>query len=98
MIHFWHRVEFVYFGMMRDYEGYFEDTMRAGHYENRKESVDIMIRSSQEIIHDLIEYGVDFAKKTEILHFTREGAHSRPRILSMKILQGKRLRVNCSCM
>ena len=29
-----------------DYEGYFEDTMRAGHYENRKESVDIMIRSS----------------------------------------------------
>ena len=23
-----------------DYEGYFEDTMRAGHYENRKESVD----------------------------------------------------------
>ena len=31
-----------------DYESYFEDTMRAGHYENRKESVDIMIRSSSE--------------------------------------------------
>ena len=28
-----------------DYSSYFEDTMRAGHYENRKESVDIMIRS-----------------------------------------------------
>ena len=27
-----------------DYESYFEDTMKAGHYENRKESVDIMIR------------------------------------------------------
>ena len=25
-----------------DYDSYFEDTMRAGHYENRKESVDIM--------------------------------------------------------
>ena len=36
-----------------DYDNYFEDTMKAGHYENRKESVDIMIRSSQEIIHDL---------------------------------------------
>ena len=24
-----------------DYDSYFEDTMRAGHYENRKESVDI---------------------------------------------------------
>ena len=44
-----------------DYDNYFEDTMKAGHYENRKESVDIMIRSSQEIIHDLIGYGVDFA-------------------------------------
>ena len=30
-----------------DYDNYFEDTMKAGHYENRKESVDIMIRSSQ---------------------------------------------------
>ena len=42
-----------------DYENYFEDTMRAGHYENRKESVDIMIRSSQHIIRKLIDNGVD---------------------------------------
>ena len=33
-----------------DYEPYFEDTMRAGHYENRKESVDLMIRTSNGII------------------------------------------------
>ena len=46
-----------------DYDSYFEDTMRAGHYENRKESVDIMIRSSQDIIHDLIGYGVEFQKE-----------------------------------
>ena len=32
-----------------DYESYFEDTMKAGHYENRKESVDIMIRSSRAV-------------------------------------------------
>ena len=74
-----------------DYEGYFEDTMRAGHYENRKESVDIMIRSSQEIIHDLIEYGVDFAKKDGNLAFTREGAHSRPRILYHEDITGKEI-------
>ena len=74
-----------------DYEGYFEDTMRAGHYENRKESVDIMIRSSQEIIHDLIEYGVDFAKKDGNLAFTREGAHSRPRILFHEDITGKEI-------
>lgn len=29
-----------------DYDSYFEDTMKAGHYENDRESVDIMIRSS----------------------------------------------------
>ncbi len=74
-----------------DYEGYFEDTMRAGHYENRKESVDIMIRSSQEIIHNLIEYGVDFAKKDGNLAFTREGAHSRPRILFHEDITGKEI-------
>lgn len=74
-----------------DYEGYFEDTMCAGHYENRKESVDIMIRSSQEIIHDLIGYGVDFAKKDGNLAFTREGAHSRPRILFHEDITGKEI-------
>ena len=36
----------------KDYDSYFEDTLKAGHYENRKESVDIMIRSSREIIND----------------------------------------------
>ena len=29
-----------------DYDSYFEDTLKAGHYENRKEAVDIMIRGS----------------------------------------------------
>ena len=33
-----------------DYDSFFEDTLRAGHYENRKESVDIMIRSSRSVI------------------------------------------------
>ena len=45
-----------------DYDCYFEDTMRAGRYENRKESVDIMLRSSKSVIKKLEEYGVDFEK------------------------------------
>ena len=45
-----------------DYDSYFEDTMKAGHYENDRESVSIMIRSSQDVIHDLIGFGVDFAR------------------------------------
>ena len=74
-----------------DYDSYFEDTMRAGHYENRKESVDIMIRSSREIIRDLIGYGVDFARENGELAFTREGAHSKPRILFHEDITGKEI-------
>ena len=35
-----------------DYGSYFEDTMKAGHYENDRQSVDIMIRSSQDVIRE----------------------------------------------
>lgn len=64
-----------------DYEAFFEDTLRAGHYENRRESVDIMIRSSRAVINDLVALGVEFEREADgSLAFTREGAHSRPRI------------------
>ncbi len=75
-----------------DYDGYFEDTMRAGHYENRKESVDLMIRGSRDILKDLIRYGVDFERDQEgNLRYTREGAHSRPRIVFHKDITGKEI-------
>lgn len=64
-----------------DYASFYEDTMRAGHYENRAESVDIMIRSSRAVIDDLIRLGVDFERdEAGELAYTREGAHSRARI------------------
>ena len=101
-----------------DYDSYFEDTMKAGHYENRRESVDIMIRSSRDIIHDLIGYGVEFEKWENVPEentekaeadaaasrqkqaedrlldgyaFTREGAHSKPRILFHEDITGKEI-------
>ena len=75
-----------------DYDAYFEDTMRAGHYENRKESVDIMLRSSREVIDELIDYGVDFARTPDgELDYTREAAHSRPRICYHKDITGKEI-------
>ncbi len=64
-----------------DYAPFFEDTLRAGHYENRCESVDLMIRASRSIISDLVKRGVDFERdQASNLRYTREGAHSRPRI------------------
>ena len=76
-----------------DYDSYYEDTMKAGHYENRPESVDIMIRSSREVICDLINLGVEFErnKADNDFAFTREGAHSRPRILFHKDITGKEI-------
>ena len=56
-----------------DYDAFYEDTMHAGHYENTPESVDIMIRSSQDVIRELIDYGVDFAKEDGELVYTRRG-------------------------
>ena len=61
-----------------DYDSYFEDTMRAGHYENRKESVDIMIRSSRDVINDLLNFGVRFAKKSGWKPCLYQGGSSFP--------------------
>ncbi|MDO5335906.1 MAG: L-aspartate oxidase [Eubacteriales bacterium] len=74
-----------------DYVSYFEDTMRAGHYENRKESVDIMLRGSREVIEDLVSYGVEFEKNGDDFAYTREGAHSNPRILYHEDITGKEI-------
>ena len=49
-----------------DYDSYFEDTMRAGHYENRRESVDIMIRGSRQVIRRLVGYGVEFERDGKV--------------------------------
>lgn len=74
-----------------DYASYFEDTMKAGHYENRKESVDIMIRSSREVIDDLVDCGVEFERQNGEFVYTREGAHSKPRILFHEDITGKEI-------
>ncbi|MEZ3468448.1 MAG: L-aspartate oxidase [Schaedlerella sp.] len=77
-----------------DYDSYFEDTMRAGHYENRKESVDIMIRGSRDVIDKLVVFGVEFEHEQEAegeFLYTREGAHSKPRIMYHKDITGKEI-------
>ena len=75
-----------------DYDSFFEDTLKAGHYENRKESVDIMIRNSRAVINDLLALGVRFDKEADgSLKYTREGAHAKPRICFHKDITGKEI-------
>lgn len=74
-----------------DYDLFMEDTLKAGHYENRRESVDVMIRSSRAVIGELMACGVDFNRREGELAYTREGAHSQPRILYHKDITGKEI-------
>lgn len=76
----------------KDYDLYFEDTLKAGRYENNRESVRVMIKSSEAIIKELIEYGVDFERDEDgNLLYTREGAHSKFRILYHQDVTGKEI-------
>ena len=68
-----------------DYNSFFEDTMKAGHYENDKKSVEIMIKSSPDVIEELISYGVDF------WHLPERGHTLISVFYSMRISQVRRL-------
>lgn len=75
-----------------DYDAYFEDTLAAGHYENDRASVEIMIRSSQDVVEDLVSWGVDFQRDEQgQLMYTREGAHSKSRIVFHEDITGKEI-------
>ncbi len=66
----------------QDFTSYFEDTLNAGHRENDPESVRIMIDSSKDLADSLLSLGVRFNRdKNGTLLYTREGAHSKKRIL-----------------
>ena len=76
----------------QDYGAYYEDTMRAGHYENDPESVECMIRNSKEIIDDLVKCGVRFDREEDgSLSYTREGGHTSPRVCYHEDSTGKEI-------
>ena len=64
-----------------DYDSFLEDTLKAGHYENNRDAVDRMIRQSPALVRDLMALGVRFQKEGGQLVYTKEGGHSKPRIL-----------------
>lgn len=75
-----------------DFNCYFEDTMKAGHYENNPESVRVMIESSTDVINTLVELGVKFDTDGDgDYDYTREGAHRQNRILHHKDETGKEI-------
>lgn len=77
---------------INDFNCYFEDTMKAGHYENNPESVRVMIESSPDVIGTLVDLGVKFdTSNNGEFDYTREGAHRQNRILHHKDETGKEI-------
>ncbi len=74
-----------------DYESFVNDTLIAGHYENDIAAVETMVSSSREIINDLLNMGVNFDKKGNDFSYTKEGAHSKARILHFKDTTGEEI-------
>lgn len=72
-----------------DREDYIEDTLIAGHYKNNRETVEILVDESQEAIKTLIENGVKFTGDEKGPFYTREGGHSKFRILYCEDQTGK---------
>ena len=92
MIRFWPRGGMCTLRSDDDFESFFQDTLKAGHYENDRESVKIMIQSSKAVVEDLLSYGTEFDRDEEgNLLYTREGAHSNNRILFHEDITGKEI-------
>ena len=76
-----------------DYNDYFQDTMRAGHFENDEKcsgTDDSQFKHHYSAIW--LQRNVDFARDAQgNLAFTREGAHSKPRILFHEDETGKQI-------
>lgn len=65
-----------------DREAWIADTLAAGHNENNRAAVEAMVDGSPAVTRALMELGVEFDRGPDgRLDYTREGAHSRPRIV-----------------
>lgn len=57
------------------------DTLQAGDGLCHEEAVRVLVEEGPHLIHELIEWGTKFDRNGTKLAFTREGAHSRSRVL-----------------
>lgn len=73
-----------------DFALHIEDTLRAGAYYNKLEATEILIQEAPENIQKLLVYGANLDRDEKgQLKVTREGGHSRRRILHAKDATGR---------
>jgi len=69
-----------------------EDTLEAGAGLCDIEAVDVLVREGPDRVRELIKAGAQFDMKDGSISLTREGAHSRPRILHAADATGEAIR------
>lgn len=75
-----------------DFDSFFYDTMKAGHFENNTEAVETMIKQSPDLLKDLIRFGVEFQRDSKgNLQYTKEGGHAKKRILYHADITGQEI-------
>lgn len=67
-----------------DIPSFIEDTLKAGKYKNKLESVKVLAEESIENIDNLMNIGMNLDKSENKILYTREGAHSINRIVHSK--------------
>ena len=72
------------------FEKHVEDTLAAGDYVNKRETVEMVVREAPARLQELINWGTNFDKNTRgNFHLGKEGGHSKNRILHHKDITGK---------
>lgn len=74
-----------------DFDSFVYDTISAGQFKGNKDSVECMALNSREVINDLISMGVVFDSNEKGLDYTKEGAHSKNRVLHYKDITGREI-------
>lgn len=70
---------------------HYEDTITAGDGLCIEENVRILVGEGPARVQELIQLGIQFDREKDHFHFTKEGAHSRRRILHAKDATGKEM-------
>ncbi len=80
------------FGKNDSIHSHIQDTLEAGKYHNKKESVTFLVRNGKKAILELQKYGVNFDKKENGNFATSyEAAHSYPRIFHASDFTGQEI-------
>lgn len=75
-----------------DFEHHIQDTLKAGSHYNDEYAVNTVIKEARENIQRLIDFGVNFDKKSDgSLRKTKEGGHSTSRVLHYKDSTGEEI-------